>query len=282
MWRGLQPAASRLVSTRLLHCANDSTSRHECRDGSLERLRHEVEYALRVPHDEKPGLWDAAEQVFGQHVSALGQALRSQQIGFAGLQGLADEGLNALDRSGLRPVQAPPAQGGQIALGLADAAVDGLVVLLLLFGREELLEFRDRWGRGGSGTGSTGSGVLGIRRLGGGGSLGTCTGGCSLRSGVSGGSSGGGGTEVSSGLAVAGWVIGPGAEMAGGGGGAGIVLGDLRNSRQAGDPAASSKANPRRTDLLCICLSLADYQEAPLCRSTGSAAGRSSPRPARW
>jgi len=56
LWRGLQPAASRLVSTRLLHCANDSTSRHECRDGSLERLRHEVECALRSPHDEKSGL----------------------------------------------------------------------------------------------------------------------------------------------------------------------------------------------------------------------------------
>jgi len=54
--RGLQPAASRLVSTPVLACAGNSVCRHECRDGSLERLRHEVECALRVPHDEKSGL----------------------------------------------------------------------------------------------------------------------------------------------------------------------------------------------------------------------------------
>ena len=44
------------VETRL--DARNSTSRHECRDGSLERLRHKVNSALGTAHGEttSPGL----------------------------------------------------------------------------------------------------------------------------------------------------------------------------------------------------------------------------------
>jgi len=53
MWRGLQPAASRLVLTPAQLEARNNVSRHECRDGSLERLRHKVNSAVGTWHDEK-------------------------------------------------------------------------------------------------------------------------------------------------------------------------------------------------------------------------------------
>jgi len=56
VWRGLQPAASRLVSTPVLLCPRNSVSRHECRDGSLERLRHMLRSAVETGHGEKSNL----------------------------------------------------------------------------------------------------------------------------------------------------------------------------------------------------------------------------------
>jgi hypothetical protein len=64
MWRGLQPAASRLVSTPVQFEAQNKVSRHECRDGSLERLRHKVNSAVGTWHDEKCALADHLKDQF--------------------------------------------------------------------------------------------------------------------------------------------------------------------------------------------------------------------------
>jgi len=99
MWRGLQPAASRLVSTLVHPWAGKSMSRHECRDGSLGRPRHGVESAIRVAHDQQSDAAVPARRrvcpeaylfffvlfvgiVFATHLPLLGLPLYWDELGY--------------------------------------------------------------------------------------------------------------------------------------------------------------------------------------------------------